>query len=83
MEKRGVGQAGQACGLGEPGVANGTAANSIATSYYGPRQEGQAVIIKPIVSNYLRIQDRGLGQREPTKDGETGMLMARRATTRS
>ena len=35
------GRAGQAFKLGEPGVVDGTTANSLATSYRGPRQDGQ------------------------------------------
>ena len=35
------GRAGQAFKLGEPGVVDGTTANSLAASYRGPRQDGQ------------------------------------------
>ena len=55
------GRAGQAVGLGEPGVADGTTANSIAASYHGPPQDGQAAKAKPLARSCLQILDQGLG----------------------
>jgi hypothetical protein len=55
------GRAGQALELGEPGVADGTTANSLAASYRGPRQDGQVAKTKFLARNCLRILDQGLG----------------------
>ena len=54
------GRAGQAFKLGEPGVADGTTANSLAASYRGPRQVGQVAKTKFLARNCLRILDQGL-----------------------
>ena len=58
------GRAGQAFKLGEPCVVDGTTANSLATSYRGPRQDGQVAKTKFLARNCLRILDQGL---EPTR----------------
>jgi len=55
------GRAGQAFKLGEPGVMNGTTANSLATSYRGPRQDGQVAKTNPGAPGCLRILDQSLG----------------------
>ena len=55
------GRAGQAFKLGEPGVVDGTTANSLAASYRGPRQDGQVAKTKFLARNCLRILDQGLG----------------------
>jgi hypothetical protein len=55
------GRAGQAFQLGEPGVVDGTTANSLATSDRVPRQDGQVVKTKFLARNCLRILDQGLG----------------------
>ena len=55
------GRAGQAFELGEPGVVDGTTANSLAASYRGPRQDDQAAKTKPLARSCLRILDQGLG----------------------
>ena len=55
------GRAGQAFKLGEPGVVDGTTADSLAASYRGPRQDGQVAKTKFLARNCLRILDQGLG----------------------
>ena len=55
------GRAGQAFELGEPGVADGTTANSLAAGYRGPLQDDQAVKTKPLTRSCLRILDQSLG----------------------
>ncbi len=55
------GRAGQAVKLGEPGVVDGTTANSLAASYRGPRQDGRVAKTKLLARNCLRILDQGLG----------------------
>jgi len=55
------GRAGQAFKLCEPGVVNGTTANSLFASYRGPRQDDQVVKTKFLARNCLRILDQGLG----------------------
>jgi hypothetical protein len=45
------GRAGQAFKLGEPGVVNGTTANSLAASYRGPRQDDQVAKTKSLARN--------------------------------
>ena len=55
------GRAGQAFELGEPGVVDGTTANSLAASYRGPRQDDQVAKTKLLARNCLRILDQGLG----------------------
>ena len=59
------GRAGQAFELGEPGVADGTTANSLAADCRGPRQDDQAVKTKPLTRSRLRILDQGLGPTSP------------------
>ena len=59
------GRAGQAFELGEPGVVDGTTANSLAASYRGPRQDGQVAKTKFLARNCLRILDQGLGHASP------------------
>jgi hypothetical protein len=59
------GRAGQTFELGEPGVANGTTANSLAADCRGPRQDDQAVKTKPLTRSRLRILDQGLGPTSP------------------
>jgi hypothetical protein len=59
------GRAGQAFKLGEQGVVDGTTANSLATSYRGPRQDGQVAKTKFLARNRLRILDQGLGHASP------------------
>jgi hypothetical protein len=54
------GRAGQAFKLGEPGVVDGTTANSLAASYRGPRQDGRVAKTKSLARNCLRILDQGL-----------------------
>jgi hypothetical protein len=54
------GRAGQAFKLGEPGVVDGTTANSLAASYRGPRQDGQVAKTKFLARYCLRILDQGL-----------------------
>ena len=67
------GRAGQAFELGEPGVADGTTANSLAASCRGPRQDGQAAKTKLLAGSCLRIWTRAWGQREPAGE-RTGRL---------
>jgi hypothetical protein len=55
------GLAGQAFKLGEPGVVDGTTADSLAGSYRGPRQDDQVAKTNPGASGCLRILDQGLG----------------------
>ena len=55
------GRAGQAFELGEPGVAGGTTANSLAADCRGPRQDDQAVKTKPLTRSCLRVLDQSLG----------------------
>ncbi len=62
------GRAGQAFGLGEPGVADGTTTNSLAASYRGPRQDGQVAKTKLLAGSCLRIRARAWGQREPAHE---------------
>ena len=57
---------GQAFELGEPGVADGTTANSVAVGYHGPRQDGQVAKTKPLTRGCSQIWTRAWGQREPT-----------------
>jgi len=59
------GRAGQAFELGEPGVADGTTANSLAAGCRGPRQDDQTVKTKPLTRNCLRILDQSLGPTSP------------------
>ena len=59
------GRAGQAFKLGEPGVVDGTTANSLAASYRVPRQDGQVAKTKFLERNCLRILDQGLGHASP------------------
>ena len=59
------GRAGQAFELGEPGVADGTTADSLATGCRGPRQDDQAVKTKPRTRSGLRILDQRLGPTSP------------------
>jgi hypothetical protein len=54
------GRAGQAFQLGEPGVADGTTANSLAADRHGPRQDDQAVKTKLLARSCSRILDQGL-----------------------
>jgi hypothetical protein len=54
------GRAGQAFKLSEPGVADGTTANSVGASYHGPRQDGQVAKTNPGAPGCLRILDQGL-----------------------
>src|SRR5271156_6482911 len=54
------GRAGQAFYLGEPGVVEGTTANSLAASYHVPRQDGQVAKTNPGTPGYLRILNQGL-----------------------
>ncbi len=67
------GRAGQAFGLGEPGVLDGTTANPLAASCRGPRQDGPAAKTKLLTGSCSRIWARAWGQREPA-DGRTGRL---------
>jgi hypothetical protein len=60
-DEAGRGRAGQAFKLGEPGVVDGTTANSIAASHRGPRQDGQVAKTNPGAPGCLRILDQGLG----------------------
>jgi hypothetical protein len=55
------GRAGRAFELGEPGMADGTTANSLGASYRGPRQDGQVAKTKFLARNCSRILDQGLG----------------------
>ena len=55
------GRAGQAFKLGEPGVVDGTTANSLGASYHVPRQDGQVAKTNPGEPGCLRILDQGLG----------------------
>ena len=55
------GRAGQAFELGEPGVVDGTTADSLAADRRGPRQDDQVVKTKPLTGSCLRILDQGLG----------------------
>jgi hypothetical protein len=55
------GRAGQAFVLDEPGVADGTTANSLAADRHGPPQDDQAVKTKLLTRGCLRILDQGLG----------------------
>ena len=59
------GRAGQAFELGEPGVADGTTANSLAADCRGPRQDDQAVKTKPLTRSCSRILDQSLGPTSP------------------
>jgi hypothetical protein len=65
------GRAGQAFGLGKPGVADGTTANPLAASCRGPQQDGPAAKTKLLAGSCLRIWARAWGQREPA-DERTG-----------
>lgn len=55
------GRAVQAFEIGEPGVAEGATANSLAASYRGPRQDGQAAKTKPLARSCLWFMDQSLG----------------------
>jgi hypothetical protein len=55
------GRAGQTFKLGEPGVVDGTTANSLGASYHLPRQDGQVAKTNPGTPGCLRIMDQGLG----------------------
>ena len=55
------GRAGQAFEVCEPGVMNGTTANSLAASDRGPRQDDQVAKTKFLARNCLRILDQSLG----------------------
>jgi hypothetical protein len=55
------GRAGQVLELGEPGVADGTTANSLATDRCGPPQDGQAGRSKLLARSCLRILVQDLG----------------------
>jgi hypothetical protein len=57
-DQAGRGRAGQAFEAGEPGMVDGTTANSIAADRRGPRQDDQIVKIKPPAGNCLRILDQ-------------------------
>jgi hypothetical protein len=59
------GRAGQAFKLSEPGVADGTTANSLAASYCVPRQDGQVAKTNPGAPGCLRFLDQGLGHASP------------------
>ena len=60
------GRAGQAFELGEPGVVEGTTANSVAAGCRGPRQDGQVAKTKPLTRGCSQTWTRAWGQREPT-----------------
>ena len=62
------GRAGQAFELGEPGVVDGTTANSLAADRRGPRQDDQAAKTKLLAGSCLRIWTRAWGQREPADE---------------
>ena len=69
----GRGRAGQAFELGEPGVADGTTADSLATGCRGPLQDDQTVKSKPLTRSGLRILDQSLGPTSPLfKEPATG-----------
>ena len=51
----------QAFEFGEPGVVDGTTADSLAADRRGPRQDDQAVKTKLLTGSCLRILDQGLG----------------------
>ncbi|HMF38217.1 MAG TPA: hypothetical protein VKF17_16345 [Isosphaeraceae bacterium] len=55
------GRTGQAFELGEPGVAEGTTANSLAADRRGPRQGDQVAKTKLLARSCLRILDQSLG----------------------
>ena len=57
----GSGRAGQAFRLVEQGVVDRTTADSLATSFRGPQQDGQIAKTKSLARNCLRILDQGLG----------------------
>jgi hypothetical protein len=59
------GRAAQAFKLGEPGVVDGTTANSVAASYCESRQDGQVAKAKFLARNRFRILDQGLGHASP------------------
>ena len=59
------GRAVQAVELGEPDVADGTTANSLAAGCRGPRQDDQTVKTKPLTRDCLRILDQSLGPTSP------------------
>ncbi len=59
------GRACQVLELGEPGVADGTTADSLAADRRGPPQDGQAGRSKLLARSCLRILVRGLG---PSRD---------------
>jgi hypothetical protein len=54
------GRAGQAFKLREPGVVDGTTANSVTASHRGPRQDDQAAKAKFLARNCLRILGQSL-----------------------
>jgi hypothetical protein len=53
-------RAGQVFKLGEPGVVDGTTANSLVASYRGPRQDGQVAKTNPGAPGCLRILNQSL-----------------------
>ena len=55
------GRAGQAFELGEPGVVDGTTANSLAADRRGPRQDDQAVKTKLLTRELLADSGSGPG----------------------
>jgi len=59
-------RAGQAAELGEPGVVDGTTANSVAAGSRGPRQDGQIAKAKPLTRGCLQTWTGAWSQREPT-----------------
>ena len=59
------GRAGQLFKLGEPGVVDGTTANSLVASYRGPRQDGQVAKTNPGAPGCLRILNQSLGHASP------------------
>ena len=63
------GRAGQAFELGEPGVADGTTANSLAADCRGPRQDDQTVKTKPLARGLLADSGPGPGANEPALQG--------------
>ena len=67
------GRAGQAFELGEPGVVDGTTANSLAAGCRGPRQDDQAAKTKPLTRGCSRILDQSLGPTRARLQG-TGRL---------
>jgi len=60
------GRGGQAFEFSEPGVREGTTADSVAAGCYGPRQGGQVAKTKPLTRGCLQTRTRAWGQLEPT-----------------